>query len=662
MRTTGLKPFVLLVVVWILAAWAAPAAAEDIIYAVPNNDWRLVLQRFEPQEIRGPDGKPVRAPVVSLSEALSMARPGATIQLLPGIYKQDTLADGIYFPRNGSLDKPITLRGLGSDTVIDGTAKSGFAMFGIEITRPTDEISTLLRPDFRGGSICFRFDKKQWIVLDSLTLRNCADAAVTAVDSQYITLKNSTILAGLYAFFAEGPNTHHLLLENNVWVQDPSEAMWNKNHWCEYKYGTLKAQAGALFAGLDIAGDVIIRRNRVQHAFNGVRIDVSTPLRAQPSWRGKLSANIEVYDNDFAFIRDNVLEPEYDATNWWFHDNRIRNAHAWFSFDGLYGGRWYVYDNVGWFDDKPSRECAASGACRKWQERNPALCGELHDAGRVFKFRPDGRYAPGPLYVFNNSWYLRTSIIKDGRLGYIGHWNNAIDFCRPADYPDGLCQAVKPFFNGFLWDIDNYSFLNDVSNHPDFPVSLRAQGYRVSGIGVPSSQPLFVDAPHGNMTPVDNSPTRGTGCVVHEDQDGILTCTEPATKGGGPDAGAHLDGGRSEPVRFLHYDGGLYQEAPRMVHVDLPDRAAGSKSLRVTFSTPIMLTRSDARAEFDYGADAPLRSEPCQVAGRVLACRLETELPDAALLGAVLDDAIVSEDGERATAWGSTSDLVTLRR
>jgi hypothetical protein len=98
------------------------------------------------------------------------------------------------------------------------------------------------------------------------------------------------------------------------------------------------------------------------------------------------------------------------------------------------------------------------------------------------------------------------------------------------------------------------------------------------------------------------------------------------------------------------------------VHVDLPDRTAGNKILRVTFSTLIVLMGSDVRAEFDYGADAPLRSEPCQAAGRVLACRLEGELPGAPLLGAVLDDAIASEDGELATAWGSTSDLVTLRR
>ena len=658
-----MKPLVALVGVWIFLAGGL-ASAEDVIYAVPNNDWRLVLQRFEPQAIRGPEGRPVPKPVVSLSDALSAATPGVTIQLLPGRYKQDRPEDGIYFPRNGSLDKPITVRGMGSDTVIDGTAKPGFAMFGIEITRPTDEVSTLLRPSFRDGSICFHFEEKQWVVLDNLTFQNCADAAVSVLDSQYITLKNSIILGGLYAFFAEGKSSHHFLLENNVWIQDTSEEMWNKRHWCEYKYGERKYQAlaGALFAGLDIAGDVIIRGNDVQHAFNGVRMDVSTAYRADPSWRGKLSTNIEVYNNDFAFIRDNVLEPEYDATNWWFHDNRIRNAHAWFSFDGLFGGRWYVYDNVGWFDDKPSRECAASGACKYWQQKNPELCGDIHDGGRVFKFRPDGRYAPGPLYVFNNSWYLRTSIIKDGRLGYIGHWNNAIDFCRPSDYPNGLCEGAKAFFNGFLWDADNYSFQHDVSNHPDFPVGLRAQGYWVNGIAVPSGQPLFVDAPHGNMTPIKNAPTHGAGCIVHEDDEGLLTCTDPPEKGTGPDVGAHLDGGRSESVQFLHYDGGLYREAPRMVHVDLPEKAAKRWILRIVFSTPIMLMSDDVRAEFDYGADAPLRSEPCQAAGRVLACRLKAKLIDAPLRRVILDDAIVNEAGELATAWGSTSDLVSLRR
>ena len=651
-----MRPVPALIAVLFLGVFGRPAAAEDVIYAVPNGDWRLVLQRFEPSAIRGPDGQAVPGPVVSLRDALTMAWPGVTIQLLPGVYKQDTPEDGVLFPRNGSWDRPITLRGLGSDTVIDGFDKVNL--------READEVSALDRPDFMRGSKCLQFIEKEWIVVDNLTFRKCADAAVYVRDSQYITVKNSTVMAGMYAVFAEGLRTHHLLLERNIWIQNPSGEMWHRQHWCEYKYGMRKAQAGALFGASDIPGGVVIRGNKVYHAFNGVRMYVSKALRDDSRWRGKLNTNVEVYDNEFSFIRDNVLEPEFDAANWWFHGNRIRNAHAWFSFDGLYGGRWYVYDNVGWFDDKPSRECKASGSCKQWQERNPELCGDLHDGGRVFKFRPDGRYAPGPLFVFNNSWYLRTSIIKDGRLGYIGHWNNAIDFCRPDDYPDGICDGVKPFFNGFRWDSDNYSFAFDLSNHPDFPVGLRRQGYRVSGTSAPHSQPLFVDARHGDLTLADGNLGRGAGCWIVEDDAGLISCREPIFEGIGADVGAPPDIANDRNVSFIHYDGGLYREAPRVVHVDLPAPTSGPPAvLRVVFSTPIVLMASDLRAELGYdGGSAHLFSEPCRVFGRQITCTIRGELPSAALTAITLPDAIIGANGELATMWGSVSDLVRLAR
>ncbi len=648
----------------VLAIASRAAVAQAVIYAVPNGDWRLVVQRFEPQAIRGPDGRPVRQRLVGLREALATASPGVTIQLLPGVYTGDTPEDGILFPRSGSRDRPITLRGMGSDTVIDGTTlESRIAA----MSSGSGEESTLLVPDFLSGSNCLRLKDQQWIVLDNLSFRRCADAAVYALDSSYITLRNSTIIAGLYAFFATGLGSHHLLLEHNIWIQDPLKVMWNRYHWCEYKYGEKKAQAGALFASRDIPGEVIIRGNRVHNAFNAVRMDVSPDLRADPQWLGKLNANVEVYDNDFSFIRDNVLEPEYDATNWWFHGNRIRNAHAWFSFDGLYGGRWYVYDNVGWFDDKPSRECLFSGACQQWPEQHPEWreqCSDLHDGGRVFKFRPDGRYAPGPLYVFNNSWYLRTSLIKDGRLGYIGHWNNALDFCRSEDYPDGLCDGVKPFFNGFIWDVDNYAFGHDLSNHPDFPTGLRAQGYRVNGISVPHSQPLFVDGAHGNFTLVDGSPGRGAGCLIEEDDNGVIVCADPHDRASGPDIGAPADMASDASVNFVHFDGGLYKEAPRIVRVDLPDpEKQESPTLRIVFSTPIVLMTSDMRAEFEYWTHSPATlSEPCRTSGSVLTCAAAGALPPLPLRAVHLPDAIVSIDGELATVWGSVSDLVTLMR
>src|SRR5215467_4279506 len=95
-----------LLAVLLLAVIGRAAVAEDVIYAVPNGDWRLMLQRFEPQAIAGPDGRPLAGPVVGLRDALAHATPGTTIQLLPGVYTPDTPTGGILFPHDGTPDNP----------------------------------------------------------------------------------------------------------------------------------------------------------------------------------------------------------------------------------------------------------------------------------------------------------------------------------------------------------------------------------------------------------------------------------------------------------------------------------------------------------------------------------------------------------------------------
>jgi hypothetical protein len=658
-----MKLLLQLLPILLLCIISRPAAAGDVIYAVPNGDWRLILQRFKPDAIRGPDSKPVPSPVMALRDAMARVQPGMTIQLLPGVYTPDSPTGGILFPRDGSPDLPITLRGMGSATVIDGRMEMSnivSTIFG------ADEQGSLEVPDVFHGVHCLSFDRKQWIVLENLTFLRCADAAVYAVDTQYLTLRQSTIIGGLYGFFAKGTRSHHLLLEDNIWIQDPSEAMWSRYHWCEYKYGRLKAEAGALFASLDIPGDVIIRGNQVYDAMNGIHMDASSQVHLDPSMPGYLNTNVQIYDNDFAFIRGNVLELQYDATNLWFHGNRIRNAYQLFSFDNFYGGRWYVYDNVSWFDDKPSRDCVASGECKSWQERSPALCEDLHDGGTVFNLQAGGRYAPGPLYIFNNSWYLRSSVIKGGRLGSISHWNNAIAFCRPADYPNGLCEGVKPFFDGFTWEADSYAFSHDFSNHPDFPHKMREQGYRVFGMGVPPSSSLFIDAAHGDLTLIHDSPARGAACRVVEDDSGLLSCQDSPPESHGPDVGASSILEASGQVVFIEQDdSGPYPKPPQIVHVELlvasPNPTKSPNMLRIYFSVPIVLKASQIRAELDYGIDKKPLSNPCSAETRVLTCEFTAELPAASLLAVNLPNAIAGPTGLLATAWGSESDLISFR-
>ena len=120
--------------------------------------------------------------------------------------------------------------------------------------------------------------------------------------------------------------------------------MWDTIPWGVVHHGSRAYLNGGLVGSLRTAGSIIIRHNIIRNAYNGVR------LRANrcPSYE-VCGANVEIYDNDFQFIRDNPLEPEDYALNWWIYHNRIYNGHGWFSLDGVSGGPIYIFGNVGWF-------------------------------------------------------------------------------------------------------------------------------------------------------------------------------------------------------------------------------------------------------------------------------------------------------------------------
>lgn len=106
--------------------------------------------------------------------------------------------------------------------------------------------------------------------------------------------------------------------------------------------------------------------------------------------------NVEIYDNDFQFNRDNPVEPEDYAANWWVFHNRIYNGHGWFSLDGVKGGPVYIFGNVGWFDDKPARRCiqrdwAADQTIHPGKRYEPTPEGECSRSrtGKVIKLGPE---------------------------------------------------------------------------------------------------------------------------------------------------------------------------------------------------------------------------------------------------------------------------------
>ena len=645
------RPIPLLLIVAALYGVApSTAPAFEVRYAVPNGDPRV-------GQPAGPGGAVAR----TLQGAIDRARPGDTVRLLPGVYRLVRLEDRIAIRMSGSPGRPIVVQGMGAQTVIDGgpLARAG----GRAPPAEPGEGQAFFLPGFHRGLNCIEIDGAQWIVIENLTFTDCANAAVFARDSRYVTLRNARILGGAYAFLARGQGSHHFLIEDNAWTQDPAGDMWHRNHWCAYKYGALKHLNGALFGSEDIAGSVVVRSNRVAHAFNAVRMNVSAGGRRDSSLRGRLNANVHIHHNRFDYIRDNVVEPEFDSTNWWVHDNVIRNAHAWFSFDGLHGGWWYVFANRGWFDDRPSLRCLARRDCREWRRRMPAECADLHNGGRVLKFRVDGRSAPGPLYVFNNSWYLRASVAKRGRTGRFGHWNNAIEFCRPGASP--VCDGPKPFFRAFTWDAGSYDFRHDLSNHPDFPRRLRAQGYPVAGVSAPPAQSLFVDPARGDLALRAGSPGRDAGCRVSMAADGTVRCRRPPKGERGPDIGAVDGAAVGRDVFYRHRDVGSYGAPPRVVHADWPPKREEGDArpfIRIVLSKPIRGGSGELRIRVVPRRGIAVISEPCALENRTMTCRLPADPPAAEPRALLLPPGITDLSGRPLTLWARNPAYVGVWR
>ncbi|KAB1072336.1 hypothetical protein [Methylobacterium planeticum] len=394
--------------------------------------------------------------------------------------------------------------------------------------------------------------------------------------------------------------------------------MWRSIPWGVSHHGTYEHFNGALLGGSDVQGPVIFRRNRVLAAYNGIRLKASgcedLPASGLSPTSCPFNANLWIFDNLFSYVRDNPVELETWATNAHIFHNRIHNAHAWFSFDDMGGGPVYVYGNRGWFDDMPSlawtpsapggppcsrRPLPATGAGfdpaldRRfdylkvrwlpvgveaidaagrvdWMDPAEQSCA-ASILGRVIKLAlPEKGAAPGtfryaaraPIYVFNNSWFLRAPVTGIGAAANLRHWNNAVLFCEPGvpGYDASLCKVRPetfatdcgrefvrsddlgryagtrgsvPFFDCFRWlpmdergeDLPSLAsvFDHDVSSN-GFP----------QGNGLPATferhgrmgDPGFRTPARGDFTLVPGALAATSACLVGETGEGGLACAD----------------------------------------------------------------------------------------------------------------------------------------
>ena len=360
----------------------------------------------------------VAVDTLPLADAVAQAGPGDTVELLPGAFFPPTAVDpddpDVALPQpivlsgvSGRPDAPVVIRGQGRRTVLCGEGKAEVASARL----PTSDQFAF-----------FKLFDCQWVVFENFQVTGCWPVFLFLQNSRYVTVRGLLATDGRYLAFARGEGSHHILLEENRWRQEPAGALWRDISWEAVKREDDKGYYyynGGLFGSVDISGSVVIRRNVICNAFNGLR------LKANAAKAGRLNHNVEIYGNAFHDIRDNPVEPERTAVNWHVRENRIANAHAWFSLDAVGGGFWYFCGNQGWFNDRPGQPEGDN------------------TGGAVYKFDDEGAMPDRCVLAAHNSFALRANLIKEGRTKHFHHVNNVVRFCRPGDLahydPDPPC-------------------------------------------------------------------------------------------------------------------------------------------------------------------------------------------------------------------------------
>ena len=211
----------------------------------------------------------------------------------------------------------------------------------------------------------------------------------------------------------------------------------------------------------------------------------------------------------FLEIRDNVIEAENVAQNWWFWNNEIHNCHKWFSLECERSRYIYLFGNRCWYDNV----------------QGPAGL-DGHGGGGVFKFDKKAQRAYGPHYVFHNSISTRSDYARKGSLPGLQHFNNAI---RVIQRDDPLFDETPHFFGNLSvpaersgatgerfatkWTEHQIAWYNDVVAYAAWPHVLRVHGYAI-GDPTHGAEPGFAVPFAGDLRLAADSPCRGSSSAT----------------------------------------------------------------------------------------------------------------------------------------------------
>lgn len=440
----------------------------------------------------------------TLEHVIRQADPGTTIELRPGTYGRLRVS-GV---RNDPA-RPIVVDGGGTATFSCGTSLEAFKPRAAQVARETKRSGRYPGIYPIAHEAALTIEHCAGLEFRNILFRNAWPTAIYVDDCHDLAFDWLDGLGSTYFIYAVGAATRNLRITYCHWLQDQRlwrEVLWrdvheNSNPTIDGNYTGDRAFDGTFFCGVRIAGDIEIANCHIEHAFNGVHL---FNQNRDPS----LARNVHVHRCCFEFIKDNPIEPEDCAVNWWVHDNQFFNAHKWFSMELARAGWIYIYRNRGWFTEKPG----------PWNEKN--------NGGAVFKFSRTadevGEY-PGPIHVFNNSWYLRSPIAKEGAVRRLRHHNNAIvycdqvrheprDACDRAGVFDDVSEPERPPFSKD-WGALDIAFINDRVVHRNWPKRLVDAGYAIDR-GM-NENPNFVwDDLNRFALPAGANPCRGSGIPI----------------------------------------------------------------------------------------------------------------------------------------------------
>jgi|GEM_PF-6492358 len=261
--------------------------------------------------------------------------------------------------------------------------------------RPGDGDWVPIYPEFNGFSV-FNLKNSHHVEFSEIHIENSWPNGIMIENSEFVKIKRSSFIYGTNAIYALGRRTKNIEVSESSWSQDPDGKLWSSYHWQHAHHGLLSHFNGAFFQSRDIFGNVSVHGNKITHAFNGVRMKVSSekcgPLRCN------FNQNISITNNFFSKISDNVIEPEVYMENWQVIENKIFDAHAPFSFSGVRGRNFNLTRNSVVFFEKPRQQLDHST-----MDMLPANDLSPHNGGCIFKLKKSG-IIEGYFTITNNSF------------------------------------------------------------------------------------------------------------------------------------------------------------------------------------------------------------------------------------------------------------------